>query len=688
MANLAFSLRSVFGLIPSTEKIESLNQSLKDEYEKLNTYKESDELKEYLNLKEYIESDDFKNTKKNILALNFKNSEEYQKEARYVKLKKNKNIINYFNVIDSSELSEFNKTELSEELNTFLELQEYLKNKDHIDIVSELDLNLKNEIQKEKNFKLLDKSKNVKSYFKIVNSNSLKNYSEIDGSTLLEEFNELKDFCSSQNLLEFKKAITEQLIAEKNKTKELKKLKKHPEIKAYNKSNDEDKTKPDELIQLEELNIYINSNDYKTKLEGLIYKNTEEYKKEIKFKQLSKNKKLKDYFKFVKSSQFNHYNTYKDSDELKQYEELKEYISSDQYQNTLSKYTYKKSDEYQKELQFEELKKSDKIVNWLKYQKLKPYLLFKEVENSELLTEFQDLEDFINSDKFKEFKEYMLDKDKWQKTDDFQKETKFNELNKSEEVKWYYIVKDSNKFNELKSWNITFEDDFTTKKIEEDKWINSYFWGKMLLNDRYVMAGDKHFYTDNNNIEINGTSIKIVTKQEKTQGKVWHPVHGFSTQDFNYTSGMLSTAHSFRQLYGRIEAKVKLNSEFPVYQAFWLKGEKILPEIDVFKFNMDKKHRFQMSSIWGDANDSKNAKRKTDKLSGTNFTKDYFIYTLDWTENKLIWKINGIEVFSTTQGIPNEPLFLILSAGLQHEPNQDFNEAAFEIDWVRCYEKA
>jgi len=689
MANLVFSLRSAFGMIPKTEKLESENKVLKEEYEKLNIYSESDELKEYEELKEYINSDAFKNEKKRIKELNYKTTEEFKKETRYNKLKKDKSILNYFKVKKSAELSEFKNTESSENLKTYLELKEYLSGDEHKNAVLEFDKNLKIEKDKAKELKALDKSKSIKIYFKVLNSEVLKNYNELNDSQELEEYNELKEFCSSQNLQEFKKAIAEQLITEKNKINEVKALKKSPTIKAYHKNSDnEDAEKPEELIQLEEIENYVNSEEYKNKLNELKYKNTEEYKKEEKFKLLKKSKNIKLYFKFIESSPFKHYVSFKDSDELKQYEELKSYIASNDYKEALNNYTYKNSDEYKKELTFAELQKSVEISNWVKYKKSKPYLLFLKIEGSDLLNEYQELDEFIASDDFKQLKEYMLDKQKWEKTEEHQKEVRYNELSKSDDIKWYLAIKDSNKFDEIKAWKLTFEDDFTSGKVEEEKWMNSFFWGKMLINDRYVLAGDKHFFTDNKNIELNGTSIKIITKKEKTQGKVWHPVHGFSTQEYDYTSGMLTTAHSFRQQYGRIEAKIKINAEYPVYQAFWLKGEKILPEIDIFKFNMDKKNRFQMSNYWGDAADSKTASRKTTKMNGSTFAKDYFIYTLDWTENKLTWKVNGLEVFSTTEGIPNEPLYLLLSAGLQKEPTDELTSSSFEIDWVRCYEKA
>jgi beta-glucanase (GH16 family) len=619
MANLGFALRTTLGLIPKTEKIESQHQNLLEEYNKLNEYSQSDELKEYLELQQYIGSDDFKNTKKQIAGLNFKSTDEYQKELRYNKLKKDKRIINYFKVLNSSEYKRFIETDSSDKLKKHLELNEYLNSNEHKQIVDDFNIKLKTEKDKQKELKNLAKSKNIKLFYKISNSTLLQNFNSLHDSAELQEYIELQEFISS---------------------------------KQTDKSSDE-------------------------------------YKQNVsRFKTLKKLKKFKDYFKFLKSSNYKHYNNFKDSDDLKYYEELKVYIASDDYQMAITQFTYVNTNEYKKEEEYNNLKKDTDIVHWEKFKKLKQYKLFKDTENSELLAKYEELDEFINSDKFKEFKEYMLDKNKWQKTDDYQKEVRYAELQKSENIKWYFAIKNSNKFDELKQWKLIFEDDFDTGKIDENKWMNSFFWGKMLLNDRYVIAGEKQYFTDNNNFELNGSTLKIITKKEQAEGKVWHPVHGFYTQKFEYTSGMLSTAHSYRHQYGKIEAKIKLSDNYPVYQALWLKGEKIIPEIDILKFNMDKKNRLQMSTIWGDTSDIKSAKKRTDKINGGMFTKNYFIYTLEWSKNKLTWKINGIEAYSTSEGIPDEPLYLMLSAGIVKEPEQNFNSSALEIDWIRCYEPA
>lgn len=77
---------------------------------------------------------------------------------------------------------------------------------------------------------------------------------------------------------------------------------------------------------------------------------------------------------------------------------------------------------------------------------------------------------------------------------------------------------------------------------------------------------------------------------------------------------------------------------------------------------------------------------KKSKIDGLDWTKDFFIYSLEWAPNKLVWRINDVIVKTETENIPQEPMYLILSSGVS-KPTADVN-AVMEIDWVKCYEKA
>lgn len=392
---------------------------------------------------------------------------------------------------------------------------------------------------------------------------------------------------------------------------------------------------------------------------------------------------------------------------LEEYYELEEYVQSQEFKNakaSICSLDYKKSEEYRQEQQYLNLEKKDSIKNYFKvlqsaeyknlekqkdeetekFKNSKEYQLFLEVEKSTELSEYNNLKKTINSEKFQDTKNYLEDKDRYKKTEEYAKESRYLALSKDENIIWYLKNKNSKKFDEIKKWKITFEENFSDKQVNEQKWMNSYFWGKMLLNDRYVLSGDKHYYTDNKNINLTGKSLKIVTRKENAKGKVWHPKMGFSEQSFDYTSGMLSTAHSFRQKYGKFEAKIKIDGENPVFQAFWLKGENILPEIDIFKFNTHENKKMLMTTAVGNAEEYK---KISTKFNGGSFAKDFYIYSLDWTPEKITWKINDIEVYSTSEKIPDEPMYILLSAGINKETNNENIQSNYEIDWIRCYEK-
>ena len=73
----------------------------------------------------------------------------------------------------------------------------------------------------------------------------------------------------------------------------------------------------------------------------------------------------------------------------------------------------------------------------------------------------------------------------------------------------------------------------------------------------------------------------MVTKKESVDGKVWDTQYGFIPRKFDYTSGLISSGQSFRQLYGKFEAKVKVDSEANLTHAFWMVGESVAPQIDI-----------------------------------------------------------------------------------------------------------
>jgi beta-glucanase (GH16 family) len=218
---------------------------------------------------------------------------------------------------------------------------------------------------------------------------------------------------------------------------------------------------------------------------------------------------------------------------------------------------------------------------------------------------------------------------------------------------------------------LTFSDEFDSEKLDTNKWLTNYYWGEKLLKDRYSVESDLQAYTEKENFELRNSVLKILTIPHKITGKVWSANHGFKTKEFSYTSGLINSGNSFRQKYGVFTAKIKLGNP-QAKNAFWMLADKITPHIDIC--------RTANGKVLFDYFPSKGNVSKTS--IGSRYSNDFFIYTLEWTSDKLVWKINDTEVLTQTSDVPQDPMYVLFAGGLDKPIN---GLTSMEIDWVRVY---
>ena len=459
-------------------------------------------------------------------------------------------------------------------------------------------------------------------------------------------------------------------------------IKEYAEFQAYEASG--------EPAHFQELQKECTSAAFKesvARIRGQKFSQTEEFKKQQEYAQIKKSAPCKTYFKVKDSQTLADLKAMESSAELKQYEELQQFIASPAFlekKNAANPKEFRNSEEGRKEQQFLSLQKSSRFKNYFKFRNSEKFKTYTAFASSKDLERYNELEAFLASEEFRKVKEYMAltGKQKYEQSEEFKKEQEYFTLLKSDKRKWYEKCLKTDKFRELKAWNKTFEDDFTTDKLDRSKWITRYYWGNELLNDAYSLAGDLHFLTDGNNLEIKNSVLSIKTRQENVSGKAWDPAFGFIPKNFNYTSGLISTGKSFRQKYGRFQAKIRLNHPGKVTHAFWMLAEKIMPQVDVLKSNSGK---IFMSNIWGNITASDGVHKHTSKVSAGKVSQDFYIYTLEWTAEKLVWKINDLVVATITESVPQDPMYLLFSSAILAE-NPEV-PASFDIDWVRAYEK-
>jgi beta-glucanase (GH16 family) len=469
------------------------------------------------------------------------------------------------------------------------------------------------EYYNEKEFFSLQKAKDIVMYFKTSSGNMLKRFKDMEGSSKIADYESLEKFIESPAFREKQKMrpITFKDTDEYRKFDEYKALRRDPEVKAFLKPPRRKKNQPKvEIVKTKTI---------------------------LRFEELDA---------FIKSSEF-------------------------LAKKRMKPITFKDSDEYKKLLEYKRQKSTLEIKEFYKFKSSKEYANFLNTDGSTRLARYHELKEYVATPEFKQKKEYLLDTKRFEKTEMYKETKEFEKLKKSEDIKWYFKIRDSEKFDILKSRELTFSDEFDNDRLDTKKWLTNYYWGEKLLKDRYSVESDLQAYTEKDNFEIRSSVLRISTKQQKINGKVWSVKHGFETKEFNYTSGLINSGNSFRQKYGIFSAKIRMGNP-NAKNAFWMLADKITPHIDVCRTSGGK--------VWFDYFSTRGNSYKTSV--GSRYSNDYFIFTLEWTADKLVWKINNAVVFTQTSDVPQEPMYVLLAGGLDKPVN---GMTTMEIDWVRVY---
>ena len=76
------------------------------------------------------------------------------------------------------------------------------------------------------------------------------------------------------------------------------------------------------------------------------------------------------------------------------------------------------------------------------------------------------------------------------------------------------------------------------------------------------------------------------------------------------------------------------------------------------------------------------------KIDGVEITgiseEQFFIYTLEWTPRALVWYVNNLEVYRTTENIPQEALYLGMNSFIPKKSEPATGK--LEVDWIKVFE--
>lgn len=406
----------------------------------------------------------------------------------------------------------------------------------------------------------------------------------------------------------------------------------------------------EQLKEYTQLFHIVKSVDFKEKkktLQNRKFKDTEEYRDFTKYQKLHNNSSLELYYKVVDSA------------------ELRDFLA------------FKKSVDYQK-LSKRKLVRKDPVLKKFKvYEKSKAYKNYIKYHNSFIVGDYEKLKALVATEEFQKNKAWWEDSNRWLKTEEYKQEQRHLELSKADDI-IFYEATDPKKFDKLGEWTMTFEDTFQGDKLDSKKWQNGQYHRAKSLKKVYSLINEKQANTDGNNIVVNNNTMRVVTMSEKKDGAAWEPKRGFISKEFDFTSGTINTGEAFQQQNGMVKVKLRITGSSEISHACWLGSDGKLPHVNVFLYNGKS---IIVNNYAQEGNSVAVVKQVINGIKPT----DFYIYSLEWAQNELIWRVNNVEVFRTSKSVPQESMYAAFSSFISEK--QKGGQGSMEVDWIRFFKK-
>lgn len=210
------------------------------------------------------------------------------------------------------------------------------------------------------------------------------------------------------------------------------------------------------------------------------------------------------------------------------------------------------------------------------------------------------------------------------------------------------------------------------------------------------------YYTNlQSNAALDGSGNLVITarKENNANYNCWYG-------RCQYTSSRMITGGKFGQMYGIIEARIKIPTGKGIWPAFWMLGENILQagwpqcgEIDIME-NVGNKPLEVHGTLHGPGYSGGDGLTSTYILPNNQpFSNDFHVYCADWTTNSITFSVDGNQYSTKTSAdtrgnrwVFDHNFFILLNlavgGGWPGPPDAStvFPQSMI-VDYVRVYSK-
>jgi len=200
-------------------------------------------------------------------------------------------------------------------------------------------------------------------------------------------------------------------------------------------------------------------------------------------------------------------------------------------------------------------------------------------------------------------------------------------------------------------WKLTFDPSFSGTQLDTGTWATCYDWAtKPSVGCDNNPTAEKEWYIPSQ-VNVGGGTLNLVAKQETTQGLST----GGTPQTYTCRSGMVTSKPGFNFTYGLIQISAKLPYGPGLWPALWLAAtnDQWPPELDIMEHWYSEPqakvydHTIGKEYIGGAV------------PTPTNLSTSFNTYSLLWTKDRVTWYLDGQQVFTTTDRVPQQAMYFI-----------------------------
>lgn len=182
------------------------------------------------------------------------------------------------------------------------------------------------------------------------------------------------------------------------------------------------------------------------------------------------------------------------------------------------------------------------------------------------------------------------------------------------------------------------------------------------------------------NVEVTGNTVKLVNRKESRGGQDWTSASIWTRQDFQY---------------GYFECRYKYAGATGTNNSFWImtRGDASEPMVGK-RFELDINEGHYPNEVnctihnWSDKPHKSTHNEAT--YEGQDFSKEYHVAGLEWTESDIIFFFDGKEVWRSKNEFSFTPAPVLLSEAIiawAGEVTDAIDGTFMEVDYVRVYKE-